>query len=104
MSDFVARLESELHRAALRQERAGRRRWVAQPRLRVALPGLAAAATAAAGIALALAGVAVFVGSEPERAAQGDVPAPLRGAWRLPAPVELHAEPIAADLRLYPRG
>jgi hypothetical protein len=104
MSDFVTRLESELHRAAVRQEQAGRLRSTALPRLRVGLPGLAAAATAAVGIVLAVAAVAVFLGSDAQRPAHPDVPVELRGAWRLATPVELHVEPITAELHFYAGG
>jgi hypothetical protein len=103
MSDFVTRLEAELRRAAIRQERAGGLLGQALPGLRVALPSVATAAIVAAGLAIALITVAVFVVSEPERAAKGDVPAELRGAWQLP-PIEWNAEPVAAKLRLYPQG
>jgi hypothetical protein len=104
MNDFVTRLESELNRAAIRQERAAGRHGVALPRLR-ALPGLAATAAAAAGAALALVAVAaVFLGSEPERAAGGGVPAELRGTWRLPTTGERGEDRAPADLRLYSRG
>ena len=87
MSDFVTRLESELRRAALRQERAGWPRRVALPRLRE-FGGPAATAVAILGAALVVAAVAtVFHRSEPERPAGGDVPAELPGTWRLPATV-----------------
>jgi hypothetical protein len=103
MSDFVTRLETELHRAAIRQERAGGLLGQALPRVRVALPSVATAAIAAAGVAIALMAVAVFVGSDSQRAAKGDAPAELRGPWQLP-PIEWNAEPVAAKLRLYPQG
>jgi hypothetical protein len=105
MSDYVTRLESELHRAARRQERAGSLRGAALPRLR-ALPGLAATAGAIVSIALVLAGVAaVFLGSERDGAAGGSVPAALRGTWRLPGgTAEEGLDPVPTALRLYPGG
>jgi hypothetical protein len=104
MSDFVTRLESELHRAALRQERAGWPRRVALPRLR-ALGGPAATAVAILSAVLVAAAVAtVFLRSEPEHPAGGDVPAELPGTWRLPAGVKAGVEPAPAELRLYPQG
>jgi hypothetical protein len=82
MTDFVTRLEQELHGAAVREERKGTLRAAALPRLRIAVPGAAAAVLAVAVLALALAGVAsVFLQSSPERAA---LPAELEGQWRLP--------------------
>jgi hypothetical protein len=104
MSDFVTRLEAELRQAALRQDRAASMPGVALPRVR-AFGGLAATAAAVLVIAVVLAGVAaVFLGSEPERGAGGDVPAQLRGAWRLAASVERRVEPAPVQLRLYPKG
>jgi hypothetical protein len=104
MSDFVTRLEAELHRAAVRQDDTGGLVADALPRLRLALPGFATAAIAVTAVAIALIAVTLFVGSESDRAAEGGVPAELLGAWRLPGGVELHAEQVPAELRLYPRG
>jgi hypothetical protein len=94
MTDFVTRLENELHAAALRRERAGVVRRVALPRARLALGDLAMASLAIVLLALALAGAAIMLGSSSQRAAQGDLPAALRGVWRAGQ----------TELRLYPRG
>lgn len=94
MTDFVTRLENELHAAALRRERAGAVRRVALPRARLALGDLPMASLAIVLLALALAGAAIMLASSPQRAAQGDLPAALGGVWR--------AGPT--ELRLYPRG
>jgi hypothetical protein len=94
MNDFVTRLESELHAAALRRERAGRIRGVALPRLRVGLAELPAAAVLTVLLGLAVAGVAILLASSPERTARPGVPAPLRGTW----------EHTPTELRVYPRG
>jgi len=94
MTDFVTRLENQLHATALRRERAGVVRRVALPRARLALGDLPMATLAIVLLALALAGAAIMLGSSPQRAAQGDLPGALRGVWR--------AGPT--ELRLYPRG
>lgn len=94
MTDFVTSLENELHAAAVRRERAGVVRGVALPRARLALGDLPMATLAIVLLALALAGAAIMLASSPQRAAQGDLPAALRGVWR--------AGPT--ELRLYPRG
>lgn len=94
MTDFVTRLETELREAALRRERAGVVRAVALPRMRLALGQLPTAALAIVLLGLALAGAAILLASSPERAAQGKLPAALRGTWR--------AGPT--ELRLYPDG
>jgi hypothetical protein len=104
MSDFVTRLESELRRAALRQERVGWPRRVALPRLRE-LGGPAATAVAILSVALVVAVVAtVFLRSELERPAGGDVPTELAGTWQLPPGVKVRVGPAPAELRLYPQG
>jgi hypothetical protein len=94
MTDFVTRLEAELHSAAVQRERAGRMRGVALPRLRVALRDLPAAALAAVLFALAVAGAAIMLSASPERPAGTGMPATLRGVWQAPP----------RELRLYPRG
>ena len=94
MTDFVTRLETELHRAAGQRERAGRVRGVALPRLRVTLRDVPAAALATVLFALAVAAAAAFLAASPERSADLGVPAPLSGTW--------HAPP--RELRLYPGG
>ena len=94
MTDFVTRLENELHAAALRRERAGVVRRVALPRARLALGDLPMASLAIVLLALALAGAAIMLASSPQRAAQGDLPAALGGVWRAGQ----------TELRLYPRG
>jgi hypothetical protein len=104
MTDFVARLEEELHRAAVRQEQSGRLWRRDLPRVRLALPSFAVAAMALAGLALAIAAIAVFVGSDSTRISRGGVPAELRGTWRLAAPVEFHVEPLTVDLQLHAAG
>jgi hypothetical protein len=103
MSDFVTRLEAELHRAAIRQEEAGALRGVALPRVRLALPGLVGGTLAAAAVLVALLSVVVaFIASSPERGLEGGVPAELRHAWRLPSKLVLTYAPMTAELRFYP--
>ena len=94
MTDFVTRLEAELHNAAVQRERAGRLRGVALPRLRVALPAAPAAALAVVLFALAVATAAIMLSASPERPVETGVPAALRGVWQAPP----------NELRLYPRG
>jgi hypothetical protein len=94
MTDFVTRLEAELHRAALQRERSGRARGVALPRLRVALSDVPVAVVATAFLGLAVAGVALMLAAGPERAANLGMPAELRGVWQAPP----------KELRLYARG
>jgi hypothetical protein len=102
MSDFVTRLEQELHRAAVRQEGAGAL-GVALPRVRSALPGVVGGALAGAAVAIAVvAVVAAFLASSPERRVEGGVPAELRHTWRLPTELVLKYTPMAAQLRFYP--
>jgi hypothetical protein len=94
MTDFVTRLESELHAAAVRRERAHAVRRVATPRMRLALRSLPAAAAATLLLALALAGVAIMLSSSPQRPVDLGVPPVLRGIWRAPP----------TELRLYATG
>ena len=94
MTDFVTRLESELHAAALRQERRGRVRGVALPRLRIALGELPAVAAATVALALALAVCAVLLSGSPQDDRVGALPGELQGAWRAPP----------TELRLYDAG
>ena len=94
MTDFVTRLETELHDAALRRERSGRIRGAAIPRLRIGLGELPAAAVLSVLLGLAVAGVAILLASSPERTAAPGVPAPLRGVW----------EHASTELRVYPSG
>ena len=94
MSDFVTRLEAELHSAAVERERSGRMRVVALPRLRVALRDIPAAALATVLFALAVATAAIILAASPEHPADAGLPTTLRGVWRAPP----------AELRLYPRG
>lgn len=94
MTDFVTRLEAELHDAAVQRERSGRIRGVALPRLRVALGGLPAAALATVLLALAVAAAAMILAASPERSVDAGMPATLRGVWQAPP----------KELRLYPRG
>jgi hypothetical protein len=88
MTDFVTRLESELHAAALRQERRGRVRGTALPRLRIAVGGLPAAALATVVLALVIALTAAFLSLSPRQGAAGSLPPALEGVWRA-APTEL---------------
>lgn len=102
MSDFVTRLERELHRAAVRQEDAGALR-ASLPRVRVALPRVVGGALALAAVAVVVVTVvAAFLASSPERGAEGGVPAELRHAWRLPSKLVLKSNPMTAELRFYP--
>lgn len=94
MTDFVTRLESELHAAALRRESAGAVRRVALPRLRTGLRALPAAAAATALLAVALTGIGIMLSSSPERTAHLGVPPVLRGVWQAPP----------TELRLYTAG
>ena len=94
MTDFVTRLEAELHDAATRRERSGRVRGVALPRLRVTLRDFPAVALATVVFALAVVGAATLLAPRPERAADGGLPTTLRGVWQAPP----------QELRLYPRG
>jgi hypothetical protein len=104
MSDFVTRLEAELHRAAVRQDGTGTLRGVPLPRVRFALPGLVGAALATAAVLVALLSVVVaFIASSPERRFEGGVPAELRHAWRLPSRLVREYAPMTAELRFYPR-
>jgi hypothetical protein len=96
MTDFVTRLESELHAAALRREQAGAVRRIAVPRIRLALRALPAAAAAAALVAVALTGAAIMLSSSPQRPADLGVPEVLRGIWRAP-PTELRLYPIGSE-------
>ena len=94
MTDFVTRLEDELHSAAVQRERSGRMRGIGLPRLRVALRDVPAAALATVLFALAVAGAAIVLSASPERPADMGVPTTLRGVWQAPP----------QELRLYPRG
>lgn len=94
MTDFVTRLEAELHSAAVQRERSGRMRGLALPRLRVALREVPAAALATVLFALAVVGAAITLSASPERSADMGVPPILRGVWQAPP----------KELRLYPRG
>ena len=94
MTDFVTRLESELHAAALRHEGAGAVRRVALPRMRSGLRALPAAAAATALFAVAVVGTAIMLSSSPERTGSLGVPPVLRGTWQAPP----------NELRLYTAG
>jgi hypothetical protein len=94
MTDFVTRLEAELHTAALRRERQGRVRGVALPRLRASLGGVPAAALAVVLLAVAVAVAATFVSLSPRQGAAEELPATLPGVWRAPP----------TELRLYQAG
>ena len=94
MTDFVTRLEAELHSAAVQRERSGRVRGVALPRLRVALRDVPAAALAVVLLALAAVGAAIMLAASPERPVETGIPTTLRGVWQAPP----------EELRLYPRG
>ena len=94
MTDFVTRLESELHRAALQREGFGRVRGVAFPRLRVALRDLPGAAVATVVLGLAVAGAGLLLAAWPEPPTGASMPTELRGVWQAPP----------KELRLYPRG
>jgi hypothetical protein len=94
MTDFVTRLETELHAAALRQERRGRVGGIAVPRLRIALGNLPTAALAAVLLGLAVAVSALMLSPSSHQGAAGELPPTLRGVWR--------AQPT--ELRLYDAG
>jgi hypothetical protein len=94
MTDFVTRLETELHAAALRQERRGRVGAVTMPRLRIAVGALPTAALATALLGLAIAVSALILSPSPRHGAAGELPPTLRGVWR--------AQPT--ELRLYDAG
>jgi hypothetical protein len=95
MTDFVTRLETELHEAAMRRERAGVVRGVALPRARLVLGDLPMAVLASVLLGLVLAGAAMLLTSSSQRAAQGTLPPALRGIWRA-GPTELRLYPNAA--------
>jgi hypothetical protein len=94
MTDFVTRLEAELHSAAEQRERSGRMRGVALPRLRMALRDVPVAALATVLLALAVASAAIILTASPERSTGSGLPTTLRGVWQAPP----------NELRLYPRG
>jgi hypothetical protein len=94
MTDFVTRLEDELHSAALRQERPGRFGAATMPRVRIALGAVPTAALAMVLLALAVAVSALLLSMSPPQHAAGELPATLRGVW--------HAPP--SELRLYNAG
>jgi hypothetical protein len=94
MTDFVTRLETELHAAALRQERRGRVGGIALPRLRIALGNLPTAALATVLLGLAVAVSALILSPSPREGAAGELPPTLRGIWRAPP----------TELRLYDAG
>lgn len=96
MTDFVTRLEAELHSAAVERERAGRLRGVALPRLRVALPAAPAAALAVVLFALAVATAAIMLSASPERPVDTGIPTTLEGVWQAP-PRELRLYRSGAD-------
>jgi hypothetical protein len=94
MTDFVTRLESELHAAALQQEHSGRVHGAALPRLRVALRDVPAAAVATVVLGLAIVGAALMLAAWPEPPATSGMPTKLRGVWEAPP----------TELRLYASG
>jgi hypothetical protein len=94
MTDFVTRLEAELHQAALRRERSGRLRGGPLPRIRVGLRDVPAAALATILLGLAVATATLMLSTSPEPAAQGGLPAELQGVWQAPP----------TELRLYAAG
>ena len=94
MTDFVTRLDAELHAAALRQERRGRLGAATLPRLRIALGAAPTAALAAVLLALAVAVSAVILSLSPSQRAAGELPSALPGVWRAPP----------TELRLYEAG
>ena len=94
MTDFVTKLEAELHSAATRRERSGRVRGIALPRLRLALGDLPVAALATVLLALAVAAAAMILAASPERSGDMGMPSALRGVWQAPP----------HELRLYPGG
>lgn len=94
MTDFVTRLEAELHTAALRQERRGRLGAATMPRLRIALGAFPTAALATVLLALGIAVSAVILSVSPPKHAAGELPKTLPGVWRAPP----------TELRLYDAG
>jgi hypothetical protein len=94
MTDFVTRLEAELHAAALRQERRTPLGAAALPRLRIALGAAPTAALAAVLLALAVAVSALILSLSPPQRAAGELPSTLPGVWRAPP----------TELRLYEAG
>jgi hypothetical protein len=88
MTDFVTRLEAELHSAALRSERRGRVRGAVIPRARLVLGDIPAVALATVLLALAIAAAAALVSLSPRQGSAADLPGELRGVWRA-APTEL---------------
>jgi hypothetical protein len=94
VTDFVTRLESELHAAALRQERRGRVRGTALPRLRIAMGTLPTAALATVLLGLAVAVSALLLSLSPPQGTAGELPKTLPGVWRAPP----------TELRLYDAG
>ena len=94
MTDFVTRLEDELHAAALRQERRGRLSAATMPRVRIALGGLPTAALATVLLGLAIAVSAVILSASPPQRSAGGLPPTLPGVWRAPP----------TELRLYEAG
>ena len=95
MTDFVTRLESELHAAALRQERRGRVRGTALPRLRIAMVNLPTAALATVLLGLAIAIPALLLSASPPQGTAGGLPETLPGVWRAP-PTELRLYDVGA--------
>lgn len=94
MTDFVTRLEDELHAAALRQERRGRFGAATIPRFRIALGGVPTAVLATVLLALAVGVSALILSLSPPQGTAGELPATLRGVWRAPP----------TELRLYEAG
>jgi len=94
MTDFVTRLDAELHAAAVRQERRGRVGAVAMPRVRIAVGNLPTAALATVLLGLAAAVSALILPLSPHESTAGELPATLQGVWRAPP----------TELRLYEAG
>jgi hypothetical protein len=94
MTDFVTRLEDELHAAALRQEHRGRARGATLPRIRIALGGVPTTALAVGLLGLAVAACAILLSMSPRQGAAGELPRTLTGVWRGPP----------TELRLYAEG
>jgi hypothetical protein len=94
MTDFVTRLEAELHTAALRQERRGRVRGAALPRMRIVMGNLPTAALAIVLLGLAVAVPALLLSLSPPQGTAGGLPETLPGVWRAPP----------TELRLYDAG
>jgi hypothetical protein len=88
MTDFVTRLEDELHAAALRQDHRGRVRGGTLPRIRIALGGVPTTALAVALLGLAVAACAILLSMSPRQGTAGELPPTLAGVWR-GAPTEL---------------